>query len=305
MKLEEKDFSIMDLLPQFIGSIDASLHSRFVNAAYAAFLGKSKEELSGASMEDLWGQDVALEVMPFLERALKGEKLSFTKRIKMADGEIRIGKVRLVPSPEGGFVSIITDQGEFERNVQERGNLIHELDHRVNNILQVLHSSIALEIQAADDQALRILEALKSRLDALALSYEFLKYPEARNGRPAAAILEKIAAAVGPGISAIAEADPDIFISPGDLDAFIFIASELARWATVDGAIVTIEARRRPEGIELSVGNGRDEDLTIRAGSAGLALVESFAESRRAGPLRGGSRLSIIFPNSADAPASE
>jgi hypothetical protein len=106
-------------------------------------------------------------------------------------------------------------------------------------------------------------------------------------------------------MSAITDSDPDVLVPPGDLDAFIFIATELSRWATAEDATVTLEARRRAEGIELSVSNGGDGDLTARAGAAGIALVESFAQSRKAGPLRGGSRLTIIFPEGKKGPAPD
>jgi len=303
--MDENDYKLLDQLPQLIGFTGADLRSRFVNSAYASFLGKSKEELRGASIEAIWGAEIADEAMPYIKRALSGESLSFTKRIKTSDGETRMGKVHLTPSSDGGLAVVISDIGDFERNIEDRNNLIHELDHRVNNILQVLHSVIALEMQAAEDQSFHTLAAMKSRLDALALSYEYLKYPKPAIGWEAGAILDKIASAIGPGMSAISEAEGDVYISPGDLDAFIFIATELSRWATSEDAMVKLEARCRSEGIELSVSNGRDGDLTARAGAAGIALVESFAQSRKAGPLRGGSRLTIIFPQSREATAPD
>jgi PAS domain S-box-containing protein len=300
--MDESDLSFLDTLPQLIGMTGPDLRSRFVNSAYADFLGKPRRDLKGASLSELWGTSLIDESMPFIKRALAGEALSFTKRITTAEGETRLGRVNLVPRPEGGYVAVIEDIGATERSDGERGNLIHELDHRVNNILQILQSIIALETQAADARTRAVLAALKSRLDALALSYEHLRCPEPARGWQAAAVLDKIAAAIGPGSEAVSEADPDIFIPPPDLDAFVFIATELARWATAEGKTVSLEARRCPEGIELSVHNGGEADLTRQAGAAGIALVESFAKSRRAGPLRGGSRLSVIFPKSAESP---
>lgn len=303
--MDENDAAFVDLLPQLIGFTGADLRSRFVNSAYASFLGRSKAELRGASVEDIWGKDIAEEIRPFIGRALKGERITFTRELKSAAGPAREGKVDLVPIEGGGYFSVISDVDAIGQSLSDRNNLIHELDHRVNNILQVLHSVIALEMQAADSQSLRTLAAFKSRLDALALSYEYLKYPKPAGGWEAEAILEKIAASIGPGMSAISKAERDVFISPGDLDAFIFIATELSRWASADEATVTLEAARREEGIELSVSNGLDGDLTFHAGAAGIALVESFAESRKAGPLRGGSRLTVIFPQATEAKASE
>ncbi|MGO8694421.1 MAG: PAS domain-containing protein [Rectinemataceae bacterium] len=298
----ENPLGVLNAVPVPIGSTDSALRCRFANRAYAEVAGLPQEEMPGMSIRSIWGDRIVDEVMPFLERALAGERVAFTKRIRTDRGEILFGKAELIPDSTGGYVVVIQDLGAYERSVRDRDNLIHELDHRVNNILQVLHSVVALETQTADDSTREMLDAIKSRIDALGMSYEFLRDEEPDGGWQVRTVLGKVAASIGPGLSAVAEADEGLFIPHGCVDAFVFIAAEMARWVGREDDAVRLVARKTPAGIELyAQGQG---DPTRRAGAAGIALVDSFARSCGAGPLRGGSRPSIVFPQGA-GPARE
>ena len=294
------DLAIFDLLPQYIGSTDSDLRFRYVNKAYADFLGAEREVVRGRRVSELWGDEVIDEVLPYLTRALGGERVSFTKRISTKTGERRVGKVELVPDPSGGYMTIIQDLGAYERSIRDRDYLVHELDHRVNNILQNLQSIIALETQCSSDEARKVLSAIKSRVEAMGLSYEHMRSPEPLGGWAVPLVLSRIGSAIGPGISATTAASEDLRIRHSDLDAFIFIATEMARWASMGDSMANIEVRKVPAGIELIVYDGESTDLTQRAGAAGIALVESFARTCGAGPLRGGARMSLVFPEYAD-----
>lgn len=297
---------ILDLLPQFVGSTDSSMRCRYANRAYAEFLGRSPESMMGVDIRELWGKKLFEEVKPFLDRALAGEIVSFSKRIRHFNGEKRFGKVDLIPEKDGGYTVLIHDLDSVERHMKDRERLIHELDHRVNNILQILESVLALESQSADSRTAAVLDSIKARVDALALSYELLSGGEPTGGWPASAVLERVIYSIGPGISASYSSDPDLRIPNGSIETFVFIATEIARWAVADGGVASLEARGIPEGLELAVENAVDTDLTTKAGAAGIALVESFARRCGAGILRGGKRLSIIFPPETRAdPASD
>jgi PAS domain S-box-containing protein len=303
--MDESSMRILDELPQYVGSTDSSLRCRYANRAYAELLGRTPETMVGLPIGELWGENILAEVMPFIRRALAGERVSFSKRIRRLNGDNRFGKVSLVPDGEGGYSVVIQDLDGVERHFKDRDRLLHELDHRVNNILQILQSVLAIESQAADKRTIDVLDAIKARVDALALSYELISGAEPAGGWPAAAILDRIAYGIGPGVSASCASDGNLRIPHDDIETFVFIAMEIARWAAADGSFARMEARRVPEGMELSAEGDRSVDLTTKAGAAGIALVESFARGCGAGPLRGGSRLSIIFPLREDGePAS-
>jgi len=290
----EDPLGVLNVVPVPIGSTDASLRCRFANRAYAEVVGLPQEAMAGMTLRSIWGDTVIDEIMPFLKRALAGERVAFTKRISTTRGEVYFGRAELIPDSTGGYVVVIQDLGAYERSVRDRDNLIHELDHRVNNILQVLHSVIALETQTAADSIRIVLDAIKSRIDALGISYEFLRDTIPEGGWPVKIVLDKVAASVGPGLSAVAEADEKLRIPEGCVDAFVFIAAEFARWMGCQGDVVRLVARKIPAGIELCV-HGRS-DPTQCAGAAGIALVDSFARSCGAGPLRGGANPSVVFP---------
>ena len=294
--MDEGSKKIFDIVPQCIGSTDIEMRCRYANRAYGELLGKSPESMVGVHTRELWGEKLFNEVLPFITRVLAGEVVTFSKRIIHINGERRFGKVHLLPENDGGYTVVMHSLDAVERQIQDRDRLVHELDHRVNNILQILQSVLALESQSAEEQTCAVLEAIKARIDALALSYELLRSTEPEGGWPAAVVLERVAYGVGPGVSATYTSDPKLRIPHSSIETFVFIATEIARWATADGAIARLEARRLPEGLELAASSDTGIDLTTRAGAAGLALVESFAYRCGAGPLRGGTRLSIIFP---------
>jgi PAS domain S-box-containing protein len=304
--MDESSKRIFDLLPQSIGSTDPELRCRYANRAYAELLGRSPDAMIGLPVRELWGEKLIAEVLPFIKRAQSGERLAFSKRIVHINGEKRFGKVDMIPEEDGGYSVVIHDLDAVERHFRDRDRLVHELDHRVNNILQITQSVLALESQSADGKTLEVLGSIKARVDALSLSYELASGTEPRGGWPAAIVLERVASSIGPGISAHCASDPKLRISHANIENFVFIATEVARWASMDGKEARLEARHVPEGLELAAVCEDGADLTTKAGAAGMALVDSFARRCGAGPIRGGRRVAIIFPLAARRdPSSE
>jgi len=66
-------------------------------------------------------------------------------------------------------------QEALEKSLDERTALLHELDHRVKNNLQLLLSLIAIEArQAEDEQVRKVLGRMKERMQALAAAHRDL-----------------------------------------------------------------------------------------------------------------------------------
>jgi len=294
--MDEKSLRLFDLMAQSVGSTDGNLRCRFANRAFAVLMGRTPEAMLGVHIQDLWGRETFEDIQPFIKRALAGEAVSFSKRLRLPSGEMHHARVDLVPDEGGGYSFVLQGLDEAERHSRDRDRLVHELDHRVNNTFQVLQSIIALEYQSAEPATGAVLEAIKARVDALALSYEFIRADQPQKGWSAALVLERVAASIGPGDSASWAATSGLSIPVEFVETFIFIAMELSRWASMEDDKASISAQLVPEGIELSAASERGVDLTTRAGAAGLSLVESLAERCGAGPLRGGIRISLIFP---------
>ncbi|WP_445501132.1 sensor histidine kinase [Microvirga sp. G4-2] len=66
-------------------------------------------------------------------------------------------------------------QDALQKLLDERTALLHELDHRVKNNLQLLMSLIGIEIRHAEDEAtIRVLERMRERLQALGAAHRDL-----------------------------------------------------------------------------------------------------------------------------------
>jgi two-component sensor histidine kinase len=66
-------------------------------------------------------------------------------------------------------------QDALQKSLDERTALLHELDHRVKNNLQLLLSLIAIEArQAEDEQVRQVLGRMKERMQALAAAHRDL-----------------------------------------------------------------------------------------------------------------------------------
>ncbi len=106
---EERLRYITDSVPALIAFVDSSLIYRFVNQTHERFFLKGKEELLGMSFDDVHG----VELMPFAQKALAGEKLQFNGWIDYPVGR-RFVNIDYVPqiSPAGevdGFFVLTSD----------------------------------------------------------------------------------------------------------------------------------------------------------------------------------------------------
>ena len=117
---------ITDAVPMMIGYVDAAQRYRFVNAAYEPWVGRPRSDIIGGSMKDVLG-DHYRQVRPWVERALRGENVSFETAISFTQG-MRHALVTYTPDigADGktrGFSSTvmdITDRKNAEQVLRER-----------------------------------------------------------------------------------------------------------------------------------------------------------------------------------------
>ncbi|MBL8965470.1 MAG: PAS domain-containing protein, partial [Spirochaetaceae bacterium] len=219
-----------------------------------------------------------------------------------------------------------TANTRLDEAIREREGLIHELDHRVNNTLQIIQSIIALESQNLErcrgetcgagqgnaagrgetaeregagtteastcaDLAAAALDALKSRVGALALVYSLLRETPESQELDAEHVLRSIAETCE--ILVDAESESGVTVPSSQLDAFVFIAVELLRNALPAGEIPRVAVRGLDDGgFELVVAdNGpglADPRVATEARTVGFALIDSFARGC-------GARLSYAY----------
>jgi len=119
--------TVFDQVPALIGLVDKNDHYVLVNGAYSAFFDKSVEEICGAHISDILGQELYKRIKPNILKAQNGEATRHDIRVPQKDGSWRWLEVRYVPQIEddgqiNGFFVLVVDihdrkmaQEELER----------------------------------------------------------------------------------------------------------------------------------------------------------------------------------------------
>ena len=105
---------IVDAVPAMIAYIDRDQRYKFVNLAYQSWYGRPRNEIRGLTVRDLLGTERHARVLPFVERALAGESVTFELTTLHRDGTPRFVRADYVPdvAPDGtvrGYVSLVSD----------------------------------------------------------------------------------------------------------------------------------------------------------------------------------------------------
>jgi PAS domain S-box-containing protein len=91
--------AVIDGMPGLVSYVDRNYHYRFVNAEYSKWLGRKIEDVEGRTVCDLVGDEAFREIVPHLDRALRGEPVSFERYLKCIDG---VRYVRATYAPQAG-----------------------------------------------------------------------------------------------------------------------------------------------------------------------------------------------------------
>lgn len=95
--------AILDNLPALIAYWDRTLHNRLANRAYVDFFGMTPEEILGRHISEVLGPDLYRMNLPYLERALAGERQEFDREIPTPTGP-RYTQALYLPDIDDGEV---------------------------------------------------------------------------------------------------------------------------------------------------------------------------------------------------------
>jgi len=156
---DNRDFYelILDSVPIRIAHIDDQMRVGYANHSYEEWFGKPKSSLQGKHVSEIMSAEGYAEAGPSMERALRGESVSFQVNPNRNGVAYRLA-VHYLPhiSREGkvlGFFSVVQDMTEFrqleEKLVQAQkmeavGQLTGGLAHDFNNLLGVILGNLQL-----------------------------------------------------------------------------------------------------------------------------------------------------------------
>lgn len=136
MRSEKELRGILDTIPILVARVDKDLTYRFVNNSYRA-IGVDPASLIGKDIREVMGEELFEEVRPKLEKAMKGEVLSYSVNGAMKDGTQRSLDVVVGPDIDSlgnisGFLSCaidVTDRARAEMDLvlsEERLRIIFD-----------------------------------------------------------------------------------------------------------------------------------------------------------------------------------
>jgi PAS domain S-box-containing protein len=110
--------TLTEALPGMVGYWDQDLCCRFANPAYQAYFGRGPQEMLGATIREVMGEEVFLKNEPCILAALGGEPQLFQRTLTKTDGTLSYTWAHYIPDREGetvrGFVVLVSDITELK-----------------------------------------------------------------------------------------------------------------------------------------------------------------------------------------------
>jgi len=128
---------VTDSVPALISYVDTQQRYRRVNRAYEKFFGLDREQILGMTVAEMVGREGYEIVKPNIDRALRGEAVSYRSRMRRHDGAVRDIEVSYTPDiGRGGLI---------------RGISVMALDTTDRNRAEQASARLAAIVNSSDD----------------------------------------------------------------------------------------------------------------------------------------------------------
>ncbi len=125
---------ITDSLPALVSYVDRNERYVFGNRAYEEWFGRPRSELRGKSLSEVLGEEAYRSIRPYVDRALRGEKVEFEAEIPYQTGGRRWIRGSYIPhqGPDGsvyGFFALVIDLTDRKRGEEAIARWDHIFSH--------------------------------------------------------------------------------------------------------------------------------------------------------------------------------
>lgn len=123
-RLQEQLRLVIDAVPQLISYVDSEQCYQFTNKRYDEWFGLTCEQVRGKHLKEILGQDAYQRIRPYVEEALRGNKVSFATWVDYKGAGQRHVEVNYVPHLDErgetrGFLAFVLDLTERKRTEEE------------------------------------------------------------------------------------------------------------------------------------------------------------------------------------------
>jgi PAS domain S-box-containing protein len=131
---ERRMHLIADSLPALISYVDRDQHYVFMNRAYESWLGIDPESARGRPVREVLGNELYAVALPYVERVLMGEQVTFTPEVTLSRGQRRAVEALYVPDRDEsgvvrGYFALVVDVTERKHAELEARQIRDELAH--------------------------------------------------------------------------------------------------------------------------------------------------------------------------------
>ncbi|MGD1897626.1 MAG: ATP-binding protein [Phormidesmis sp.] len=139
---------ITNALPALVAYIDVYHRYRFNNYAYETWYSIPYEQIKGRRVSDIVSLSVYQQMLPYLEQALSGEKVTYEAEMIKSSGEKLWASVSYIPDVQEGRVkglfSLISDISDRKAAERMKDEFVSVVSHELRTPLTSVHGSLKL-----------------------------------------------------------------------------------------------------------------------------------------------------------------
>lgn len=139
---------VVDALPALVSYIDTHHRYRFNNYAYELWYNLPYQQIKGRQVGDIVSLPVYRKMLPYLEQALTGEKVTYEIEMMQSSGQKVWASVSYIPDWEAGRIkglfSLINDISDRKATERLKDEFVSVVSHELRTPLTSVHGSLKL-----------------------------------------------------------------------------------------------------------------------------------------------------------------